>query len=697
MTNPSAIGRADRVFKREAEPAVKTPPLAMSFHEWLHTYAMVRVGNEYRRYSVEGRQPLFVAILITDYVLGNDVSYADEATRLAVLGTLEYGTIIQDAILDVCGGAQFGKTILALLFKVYMGTVKFRGVMYCLPDDDLVQGIIDMKERPEVLEQIPYVGAMLEEGKDISKVGRPVNRKGAMLYTDGSRTAVSMMRGLGKFPTSFSADAVVVDEMDDVNEEYADFLPGRMTSSDLRFLMHIGTQRYDGAGQNGLYLEGSQHVGYFTCPECGRRHNPEEEWPGIARLSVTGDFSPEDPRLDDAGNFVDAEGRKVAKYKPEYTYYFACVDCGAPLDREAIVYEARQPERIPEHRWSVRVSQMCCSALPVRMFVSDWCTNAVKQKKKRASFATDRLAIPSSADQKLTPAILDKSARVEPYIMALNRAGGYPRFAGLDTGDLCYFTVREDMGAERKRLLWAEQMADSDVRRRAVQLVHTMGVGCLFVDAGPLRDLARWLALKLNNLESVKISRVEDWEKKRIRFKGGVEWDGHKGVWLNLRCATVEFSLKPGAGVQQQARLTPDNEYIYPVISCNRDEAIAAVVDELLTAEDGLAEVSEATGELRTVPVMRLPDANPNGSGVMEVLRRHYLVGSRKEKDKDGKEEHFVDGVPNHYLLSSVYARLAETVGARYVGGTTQAGFRRFGGRRASRVVKDRRRRCLDG
>ena len=654
----SALSAFDARIKRRAEPALKTPALDMSFHEWLHTFAKVRSGSKYIPYSVDGREPLFAVILVIDFVLGNTCSYADTTSRETILNTTRYGDVISDAQLDVCGGAQFGKTILALLLKTYLGTVKFRHSMYCLPDDDLVQGIIDTKERPDVIDQIPYVGGMLQIGKTLTKSGRAANRKGAMLYTDGHRNAVSMMRGLGKFPTSFTADVVVVDERDDVKEEFADYLPGRMTVSDLRFMINIGTQRYHGAGQNALYEDGSQHVGHIVCADCGRDHIPEEEWPQICRMSVSGERSRRDPILDNSGKF-SVNSTPAARYHPEFDYYFACVQCGAPLDRSTIAYKARQPERIAARRWSIRVAQLSCSGLPVQMFASDWCNQAVRKSNKRIAFNCDRLAIPKSTGQKLSPAILERAAATAPYSLQLAPGSAPHRFGGLDTGDQCWFVCR-DADGETRRLLWAESIADSDTRSRAVALFKTLELDCLFVDAGPLRDLARDLAIALNNLSALDIRDIPDWEKKRIRFPGGVTWNGERGVWENLRCAPVEFSAKPGAGILQQARLTPDNKHIYPVISCNRDEAIQGVIDDLLIAEDGFAQVDEA-GNLRSKPVFLLPQADSDTPGaIMELYRKHLLAGSCKEKDDDGKEEHFVDGVANHFLLATTYARLAE-------------------------------------
>ena len=651
----NALDLLNQKLDKKAAPKIKCPPPETTFNDWLHTYAKVKVGNKFVKYSTKGREPLANVILMIDYVLGNDVTYANDATRLAVLGTIAYGEIIKGAEIDVCGGAQFGKTILALLLKTYLGTVKFRGVMYCLPDDDLVQGIIDLKERPEVIDQIPYVSQMLIQGKELTPSGKAVNRKGAMLYTNGESASGSMMRGLGKFPTTFTCDVVIVDERDDVKEEMADYLPGRMTVSDLQLMINIGTQRWHGAGQNAKYEEGSQHVGHIVCA-CCREVVPEEDWPAVVRLSVTGHRSPQDPQMTPAGNFA-RHGETVAAYNPNYDYYFACPGCGAPLDRTDIHFKARQPETLLIRQWSIRVSQMSCSGLPVDSFVHEWCTEAVKKKRKLAAFACDRLAIPQSADQELTPAILDRAEQCAPYEMRCT-AGGRRRWIGIDTGDQCWITVREEH-EKNDRLSWAEHVADSDCENRAVALYNLLNADCLFIDAGPLRTLSRNLALRLNGCDQIPVFGL-DWEHGVVRFPGGVEWDGKEKVWRNLKAAPVEFTGRPGSGIQMQARLTPDGKYIYPVISCNRDEAIQGMVDDLRTAEDGFAEVDANTGELRQEPKILFPLKDKDDTGEVEILRKHFLAGSKKSETNDGKERHFVDGIANHLLLAATYGRLAK-------------------------------------
>ena len=91
-----------------------------------------------------------------------------------------------------------------------------------------------------------------------------------------------MIHGMQKIPTTFSFDIVIEDEKDDIPPTMSRYLTARMTASDLRFRLSIGTQHYAGAGQNKEFEDGTMHIGHFTCPACALKQNPEENWPQIA-------------------------------------------------------------------------------------------------------------------------------------------------------------------------------------------------------------------------------------------------------------------------------------------------------------------------------------------------------------------------------------------------------------------------------
>jgi hypothetical protein len=435
-------------------------PRIDSFLDFLTHHARVKSGSGYVPYHFRGREALLPIVQQLDAMLSSGEP---------------------DASVALCGGAQFGKTVLMLNLLAYLVAVRFRNVGYYLPDDDLVAGLVDGKLRPDVLDQIPWLARLLQVGKTLAPTGRAVNRKGAFLCTDGERSALAFMRGLGKIPTSFSMDVVIQDEKDDLPEEHARFLSGRMTASDLRLSLIIGTQRYHGAGQNLAFTEGTQHIGLLTCPGCGARHNPETAWPGVCRLrkekgkseKVKGGGAEADgeivswsladaPRLTTEGNFVSKEkgaGHVIADraetaaavdsasetfhfslfpfslpqltpYTPGQSYYLACPACGAELDRARPEWHALAPERAAQRRWSYRLSQLLFPDIDLAQVVAAW-QLAIRDPAQMNVFCTDRLALPKSSTQTLTPH--DLAAARGDYSLFSNLSAGVEKNVELRT------------------------------------------------------------------------------------------------------------------------------------------------------------------------------------------------------------------------------------------------------------------------
>jgi hypothetical protein len=511
---------------------------------------------------------------------------------------------------------------------------------------------------------------MIEAGKATNASGKTVNRKGLFRVTDGTgkRGANVMVHGMQKIPTTFSFDVVIEDEKDDIPGKMSKYLTARMTASDLRFRLSIGTQRYAGAGQNKEFEDGTMHIGYFRCPNCDHDQNPEENWPGICRLKVDGSWDKSDPQLTLEGNFK--RGEQVFEFDPDGTFYLGCVRCGHELNRRAPEFLAQHPERERLHHWSVRISQLLCAAISLKQIVSDWCNNAVKDPDAMKTFYVDRLGLPRSSSQQVDQKILDRARSLEGFDLSLTPRPSTVRFAGLDTGDRCWLTVREIESRGVKRITWMEQLSAERVRTRVPQIFETMGISALFVDAGPLRDLARDLCFLLNGLIDFRPSPIAEPEKAVIHFPNGLVWDGKNDRWRRLRCAAVEFTMKEGKGVQHKLGITQDGLF-YPVIACNRDETIERVVNELLTATENVIEVID--GKLRTEPTIRLPARGVATPKIIETFDAHVISGSRRERDEEGKAEHFVDGCENHLLLSDAYSALAETVCEQNAGVTQGA------------------------
>jgi hypothetical protein len=657
-----------------------------SFREFLEKHARAKTPDgSYKAYTFEGREALSFIVDIIDRVLGSSPVVGrdgppgrPQSDSNGAPGGRALPKPISDARLTATGSAQWGKTILELNFLAFAAGLQFRSVGLFLPDEDLVEGIVDSKLRPDVLDQQPWLNSLITLGKAENASGKTVNRKGLFTCTDGRRKSHGMIHGMQKIPTTFSFDIVIEDEKDDIPPMQSRYLTARMTASDLRFRLSIGTQRYAGAGQNREFEDGTMHIGHFTCPGCGHQQNPEENWPQICRLAVDGTPRTDDPQLQLEGNFrhagrdalprVHGQPRSTAAlpttdgifdYMPDAVFYLGCVRCGTELDRHAPEFIPLHPEREQLHHWSVRISQLLCAAIALKQIVADWCHNAVKDPDAMKTFSVDRLGLPRSASQQLDQKILDRARALETFDLSLTARPKTVRFAGLDTGDRCWLTVREIESRSVKRVTWLEQLSAERVRDRVPQVFALLGVSALFVDAGPLRDLARDLCFLLNGLLNFRPSPLADPERAVIHFPGGLTWDGANQRWRGLRCAAVEFTLKEGKGVVHKLGITQDGLF-YPVIACNRDETIERVVNELLTARENVIEVID--GKLRTTPLLRLPVRTAGSPKILETFDAHIISGSRRERDMNGRAEHFVDGCENHFLLSNAYSALAESV-----------------------------------
>ena len=696
----SAIERVARTLeKRERD---RRAPRIESFMNFLLNHARVKSGAGYVPYHFEGREALIPIVERLDKILSQGEP---------------------DVSLAICGGAQFGKTVLLLNLLAYLVAVQFRNVGYYLPDDDLVSGLVDGKLRPDVLDQIPWLARLLAVGKTLAPSGRAVNRKGAFLCTDGERTALAFMRGLGKIPTSFSMDVVIQDEKDDLREEYARFLAGRMTASNLRLSLIIGTQRYHGAGQNLAFTEGTQHIGLIACPGCGRAHNPETLWPGICRLDLP-DLAPgERPWLTVEGHFAFPDGRRLPiAYAPSQNYFLGCVACGAALDRDHPQWQAQAPEREAQRRFSYRISQLLIPGIDLAQIVAAW-QLAIRDPAQMNVFCTDRLALPKSATQTLTPHDL-QAARGEYELRAKSEEAGMGakrsfagqgrpqmefgnegrqiqtaeghrelilrqsfgvvppaqddgefssftlNYAGLDLGDQCWFVARTvDRAAPHTvRLLWIEPIAAERVRTRVPELFRALDIRVLCVDAGPLRDLARDLTFQLNGLdEDAKPSAIDPthnitFSVQPPRSMPALRWHAASEKWQQLRCIPVEFTQREGQGLRQKVARTQDGR-LYPLLAAHRDESIERVITELLPPSEArprLLEQADGIAAALGIPRFLLPQPTGESREALALYERHLLAGSRQERTADGRTLRYLDQCENHFLLATAYAALAE-------------------------------------
>ncbi len=659
-------------------------PLRASFEEFLLNDARVPSGRGlHGNYSFEGREALLAVVRVVDKVISEKLA---------------------DAEVSLAGGAQFGKTILELNLAAYVTSQQFRNFGLYLPDDDLVEGIVDSKFRPDVVDQIDWFAEMVQVGKALNKSGKAVNRKGAFLVTDGEHKSVGMIRGLGKVPTTFSMDVAAMDEVDDIEPKMKKFVRGRLTASDLRFLFEIGTQRVHGRGMNKAWKDKSQGVFNFACPKCGKVHNAEEEFPQIVRIDYWAaeglEFSEANaPKLTWAGDFKrDGGDEVIATHDPLNSYYLGCVACGAQLDRSQPIEHHRVPAMITQRKWSFRISQLAIGAIDLSQIVGRF-QSAIADPEEMIVFRCDVLGLPQSTAQALTPATLDRARAVEVFDLAPRCREGRIAFGGLDMGDRCWLLAREvEPETKTKRLLAAERISAGDVVGRAPALFERLGLSALFIDERPLVNESRTIALALNGLQTLTHwPLITNPNEAYISLPGGLTWDGKNSRWLNLKCAVVRFTKsKLGAGIEQTIVFFEEGGQtkFVPCIACNRFETIDRVVREFLTPTEGVVDVVK--GKVRETPAMLLPRLTPGHPPILDTVDAHLVTGSEREKEEDGTLGDYVDGCENHFLLGNGYSGLAEVV----CGGESQIStgtILTFENTRRSHIVAERANRRIEG
>ena len=456
-----------------------------------------------------------------------------------------------------------------------------------------------------------------------------------------------------------------------------------MTASNLRLSLLIGTQRYHGAGQNLAFTEGTQHIGLLACTGCGHKVNPETAWPGVCRLVVEGKPSHKLPQLTREGHFafpdrvarttrcpgdgrnpflplqeaaddlrvqqaascasiegsISAPGQRVVRathqgnipYTPGQTYALCCPDCGALLDRDHPEWHALAPGREALRRFSYRLSQLLIPAIDLVQIVAAW-QLAIRDPAHMTVFCTDRLALPKSTTQTLTPAVLE-AARGDYQITAPSFpnsiwertcpgnsiASPLVNYAGLDMGDQCWFVARaiDTKAPHLARLLWAEPIAAERVRTRVPELVRLLNISALCVDAGPLRDLARDLVFMLNNLDEDSVPSSDD-GAQNIYFRA------------NNSARVARTTCCPGAEIEtsiEAQEAATDSRAPSPAASCGgRKGFLPAPGQQVVRATQDISAPTlswhAASQKWRRVRAMAVEFTQREGQGLRHKLAR---------------------------------------------------------------------------
>lgn len=475
------------------------------------------------------------------------------------------------AEISVLAAEQVGKTMIAVGTAFRLVSDQRRNVGYFLPTDKFAHkfGRTRLKR---IISRSPYLSARLRDQEAVNQATLK-EFDGRFLYVLGLESMLGAI--------SLPLDGLVYDEVDHLPAENLEWSQGRVAHSDLRFTLNVSAGYMPGGGIDQRWQDGTMHKFMVRCSakSCRSDVNLEESFPAC-----------------------------VAKVRGKWTRI--CPECQAPLELARGRWVATYPERAKQKRWSFRVPSLIIPARDLEHTMKRW-EKAKRKKTQLAKFRCAELAMPDAgAMQPVTDAEL---ARMQDrkHVLRLTR-GDRPRFAGMDTGDLCHFWCQERDAHGRPVLVWLEEI-DSDVAaERVPELCAQLGVASMVIDKKPLTTVARAIAYKLGNLVALQ-DFVDAAEMKVVD-------ELHEG--------------KP-----------------YRCVKVHRDESL----DDFTT---------EITSEIKGLVIPELESAD-----VLERFAQH-LKALRKERTVDAKGralDKYVRAVPNHFGMAGNSARIAELIAPRFL------------------------------
>lgn len=162
---------------------------------------------------------------------------------------------------------QTGVSELLIQLMLYKAGWLGQKCAYALPDNRIAALFVSDRINP-LIESVPAYRRLLPHGEDDGRVAETgsVARK---------RFGHGFMRFMGAATKSnwveFSADLLVVDEVDLCVPEHVAMAPDRIKASPTPCLIHVGNPTNEGEGIDAMYSAGTRGTWFQRCDRCGER------------------------------------------------------------------------------------------------------------------------------------------------------------------------------------------------------------------------------------------------------------------------------------------------------------------------------------------------------------------------------------------------------------------------------------------
>jgi Phage terminase large subunit (GpA) len=510
------------------------------------------------KWTPEGHEPYVVVLELIDRVLRENET---------------------DVEISVLGAEQSGKTVSAALGPaLHMVADYGLNVIYQLPTDKFAHRF----GRTRLKKIVSGSRYIREQLRDVDAVDQATLKEinGHYLYILGTESVLNSI--------SIPADVIVGDEVDKLNEENREWAEGRVAHSTRRLFINVSAGYNPEGGISRLYNEGTQFRLFYNCQRksgCGRRNiNLEESFP-------------------DCMAQIEGKWERVCPY------------CQAKLDLKKFRFVASHPERAAKKRYSFRISSLSIAARPADHIMKRW-EKAKKRKSALAKFRCAELALPDAgAMQRVTDADIHKMRNrgAETQSMLLLGGSARPRFAGVDSGDVCHLWVHERDEQGRMRLVWAEIIDADNAENIVCERIPQLGIVSLVWDKKPLTTVARGAAYRYP-----RVVALQDFKENST-----------------LVVADEEHLKKT-----------------YRCVKVDRNDSLDEFTDEI-------------TDDVRGLILPAEEHTTAKDEAVIADVIAQLKTGARKARTitENGRTvDKYVKAVPNHFLMAGNSSRMAELI-----------------------------------
>jgi hypothetical protein len=353
------------------------------------------------------------------------------------------GIYIDDCLeMILCKAGQVGVSEYLISWILWSADQRSATGLYVFPTDGHVSDFSAARLGPAIEQSVsPYLASIVigsgnakgQRGADKVSLKRVRDRfiyfRGAKVQPDGRAPQLR----------SIDADALALDEFDEMDRRAPAIAVERLGHSRLKQIRKASTPTYPGMGIHAEYLASDQRVWMVRCLSCSG-------W--------------QDMTIDDLVIEWDDLKRPVAWHQDtDGNPYLACRSCGGVLDRLGEgEWVAQNPARTVH---GYHVSRLFVSHKPMIDLLGEKALGSTDETERQQTY-NQGLGLPyrSTTSQALDDAVLDSCRR--DYRLGVHNPADGPTFCGIDVGRVLHIVIRQRLTSGELRAIYIGEVSEFD-------------------------------------------------------------------------------------------------------------------------------------------------------------------------------------------------------------------------------------------